>query len=318
MFVCRAARLPILGLLLGGLLAGCSGRGEPDQPGVAQVVVGFYAAQFLAETIGGDQASVTSLTRPGAEPHDLELTSRQLIGMAKSDLTITLTGFQPAVDQGIQASDPRRVLDLGPSVGVTLDSAASHSPTHESHEGHRHDEGAEDPAHDPHFWLDPSLMARAASAVATELAALDPAGAEGYHARLAALDSQLSSLSDALRQRVSNCAQRDLVTSHAAFGHLAAATGLVQHPLALGPESDPSASALAEITDLVRREGIRTIYTEPLASPRVAQVIARETGAQTAILDPIEGINEASAGTDYLAIMRANLDTLVKGQQCQG
>ena len=106
------------------------------------------------------------------------------------------------------------------------------------------------------------------------------------------------------------------MTSHAAFGYLADAYDLHQEGITgLSPEAEPSPAALARIARFVEDEGVRTIYAETLVS-RDADTLARETGARVAVLDPIEGLTDESAGDDYFEVMRANLSTLRAGQEC--
>lgn len=294
-------------------LAGCTGPADerPDRPsGPLQVVAGFYAVDYLATRIGGNRVVVRSLTRPGAEPHDTELTARDVVRIAKSDLAVHLSGFQPAVDAGIEAAQARHVLDVGAAFGLHVASAENGDA------GHEEDPPAGGTA-DPHFWLDPELMARAGGAVERALAAVDPPGAPAYRANLAGLTTDLEAVSRSYRTGLAHCASTDLVTSHAAYGHLARLVGFHQHPLALSPETDPTPAQLAAITDFVRGRGTTTtIYAEPLTSRKVAETVAAETGARLAVLDPIEGINAGSAATDYLGLMRTNLATLEAGQQC--
>lgn len=307
------ARLSGVGLALGAalLLGACSG-GTDATDGRLRVVVGAYPFAYLAETIGGGHVAVDLLTRPGAEPHDLELTAAQVTGVGKADLAVTLGGFQPAVDQAIKAAPPRHTLDLSAATGISVE---HHDEEHAiAPDGH---ESPEDLAHDPHFWLDPALMGRAADAVADELRRIDPAHAGDYDANRDRLDAQLRDLRDAFRSRLTGCRSTTLVTSHAAYGHLAAFTGFDPYALALTPDTEPSAGELAQIVSVVRSHDVTTIYTEPLASPKVADVIATETGVPTAVLDPIEGLTDTSAGRDYLSLMRADLETLVTGQQCR-
>ena len=299
-----------LALLCGLTLTGC-GSGTAATDGRLSVVAAAYPFAYLAEAIGGDRVTVDLLTRPGAEPHDLELTAAQVIRIAKADLVVTLSGFQPAIDQGLAAAPPRHTLDLSTATGITL---AAHDETGHTADGHEAPAGL---AHDPHFWLDPELMRRAGNAVAAELSRIDPEHAGAYTADRDRLDAALVTLRDDYRSQVRGCASTTLVTSHAAYGHLAAFTGLDPYALALSPDAEPSAGEVARIAQVVRDRDVRTIYTEPLASPKVADVIATETGVRTAVLDPIEGLTDTSAGHDYLALMRADLATLVTGQDCR-
>lgn len=293
-------------------LGGCAPGGPATGGDRLSVVTGFYATEYLAQQIGGDRVQVLSLTPPGAEPHDLELTSRQVVQIAKSDLTITLPGFQPAVDDGIRAARPRTVLDITAPAG--LHPLTGH--THDEGGDSEHAESEEELAVDPHFWLDPERMAAVSRALIDTLSALDPAGAEDFRRRGQALDTTLATLTRDYLDGLAHCASTDLVTGHAAYGHLAAFVGFTQHALALNPETEPSPATLAEITTFVREHHTRVIYTEPLSSPKVADVIAAETGARTAVLDPIEGLTDSSAARDYPGLMRANLTTLVAGQEC--
>ena len=113
---------------------------------------------------------------------------------------------------------------------------------------------------------------------------------------------------------------RALVTTHAAFGHLAARYGLEQLSLAgSSPEAEPGPRELERLIDSVQASGATTVFAEPLASDRVAQTVAREVGAEVAVLDPLEGLSEEQleAGVDYLSVMRANLAALRAALGCR-
>jgi zinc transport system substrate-binding protein len=173
------------------------------------------------------------------------------------------------------------------------------------------------PTQDPHFWLDPTRLADVGDALAERLGALDPARAASFVAGAAALRADLTALDAELRTGLSDCASRDLVTSHTAFGYLGRRYGLTQVGITgLSAEAEPDAGTIAKVADFVRAHGVRTIYYETLVSPDVARTVAAETGAATAVLDPIEGLTAASAASDYLGIMRADLAALRKGQSC--
>jgi zinc transport system substrate-binding protein len=120
-------------------------------------------------------------------------------------------------------------------------------------------------------------------------------------------------LDHAYRKGLAQCARRTFVTSHAAFGYLAARYGLRQIAITgIDPESEPSPKSLAHLTQLVRREHISTVFFERLVSPKLAQTVAREAGAKTAVLDPIEGLtaDEQRQGATYFSLMRQNLREL--------
>ncbi|WP_448638370.1 metal ABC transporter substrate-binding protein [Geodermatophilus sp. URMC 63] len=295
------------------LLAGCgsSGGGARAADGV-DVVAAFYPLQWAAERVGGDRVDVTSLTPPGAEPHDLELTPQDVAALSETDLLVYLEGFQPALDDaaaeaGDAAWDAGQAADLTPA-------ADEHGDEHADDHGDGHGDGD---AADPHFWLDPTRLADVGDALADRLGEVDPDGAATYEQNAAALRSDLEALDAEMEQGLADCAVRTVVTGHDAFGYLADRYGLeVVGVTGLSPSAEPSAAQLAEISALVRERGVTTVYTETLADPAVAETVAREAGVQTAVLDPVEGLTDESAGSDYLEVMRADLATLRAGQAC--
>lgn len=253
--------------------------------GGKDVVASFYPLAFAAESAGGDGVSVHDLTPPGAEPHDLELSVRDLARVRSADLVVHLGGgFQPAVEDAVAAAEGE-TLDVLAELGV----------------------GGED----PHVWLDPELYARVARAVARSLG--DQKAARPLVERLERLDGELV-------RGLAECERREIVTSHAAFAHLASAYGLEQVAIAgLSPEAQPTSGDLERVVRLVRERDVTTVFVEPLASRAEAQTIARETGAQVAVLDPIEGLTreQLGRGDDYFSLMRGNLAALRKALGCR-
>lgn len=291
--------MPISAVLAAALattaLAGCAGQGDVATAGGGgggrpEVVTSFYPLQFVTERIAGDAVTVSNLTKPGAEPHDLELTPRDVAVLADADLVVYLSGFQPAVDTAV-AQQAHTTYDVAGAADLD--------------------------AKDPHFWLDPIRLADVARTLADRLAKLSPAHADDFRRNALILRNDLVALDTDFSAGLAHCASPDLVTSHAAFGYLSRRYGLTQRGITgLRPEDEPPPGAVAKIADFVKAHHVRTIYSETLVSPAVAKTLARETGARTAVLDPIEGLNDASAGADYLAVMRSNLATLRKGQSC--
>ena len=305
------------------LLAACGTdqAGSSDANDEPHVVTAFYPLQFAAERVAGGHATVTNLTKAGSEPHDLELTPKDVATLEEAGLVVYLHGFQPAVDDSVEqtaadhALEVTKLADLRP-----LTAAGAHE---DEHAGEHADEGGEPSGHDhdagtdPHFWLDPLRLAAVADGIAQRLGRVDPAHAEAYDANAAKLRRDLRTLDGEFEAGLATCTGRELVTSHLAFGYLATRYGLDQVGVAgLSPEQEPSPAKLSEVATYVRTHKVRTIYYETLVDPGVASTLAKETGADVAVLDPIEGLTDASAGTDYLSVMRANLATLVRGQSC--
>ena len=289
------------------------------------IVTSFYPIQLAAQQITGGAIPVTVLTKPGAEPHDLELTPQDVAGMTKARLVIYSDGFQPAVDDAMDQVDASNVLDVADAADLDLTGTDEHEgETAEEHSQHSEDsehsvgDGHDHAGADPHFWLDPQRYAAVARSIGARLEQADPANATRYAENTKAFVARLAALDDELTQGLASCRSRVLVTSHAAFGYFAERYGLEQHGITgLTPDAEPSAAALKQVSDLVRAEGVSTIFQETLVEPHLAQTVATTTGAKVATLDPIEGITNASAGTDYFEVMRSNLAALQKGLDCQ-
>ena len=284
-----------------------------------KVMASFYPLQYLTQKIGGDLVDVESLTPPGAEPHDLELSNQKVQQLSQAGAVVYLKGFQSAVDKAVELNAPKTVIDVSGSVDLVdagkheseLDVADDGEKTEEAHE-HEHDHGSTD----PHFWLDPTRMASAATQIGDALAQADPANAETYKKNAATTKSQMEALSKKLVDGTAKCQHREFVTSHEAFGYLADRTGLTQLGLSgLDPDSTPSPARLKQISDAVKAKGITTIFTEELLSPKVAETLAKDLGITTAVLDPIE--SQADDSKDYEAVMNENLEALQKALSCE-
>jgi zinc transport system substrate-binding protein len=281
----------LLGALpLATLLAACGGDTQSDG---THVVASFYPFAYVAEQVGGSHVQVDNLTAPGVEPHDIELKPKQVGAVQTADLVIYERTFQSAVDEAVHQADRRRdsVVDVATLVRIQN--------------------------HDPHTWLDPHTMIAVTKAVETRLAEADPAHARTYAANARRLAGRLQQLDADFTAGLKTCRTRTIVTSHAAFHYLSERYGLTQVPIAgLDPSNEPAPSQLARISTLVKREHITTIFTEELVSPAVADTIARETGARTATLDPIEGLSDHTRGETYLTLMRHDLDAIRKANSC--
>ena len=311
MKICRTllAVLATLGLVL---TTGCSSA-TPAAPtsGKLTVIAAFYPFQFIAERIGGDQVTVANLTPPGSEPHDLELSPKQVASLGQADLVIFQKGFQPAVDAAIQTVPPKHAIDT--ATFLTLQPAASE-------QGHSEDEPAdhsEEGALDPHTWLDPTNMVAIAEHVRDGLVAANPAATSTFTANAATLVTDLKGLDGDFSKGLKSCQRQVFITSHEAFGYLAKRYGLEQVGIrGIEPDTEPSAARIAEVQKVARQYGVTTIFFETLVSPAVAESVAGDLGLATDVLDPLEGLTSASRGADYLEVMRSNLTALRKANGC--
>ena len=298
----------LAGVLALAVIGACGRAGGRAGSGAPEVAASFYPLAFLAEQIAGDDAEVANLTPPGTEPHDLEMTPRQVAEISEADLLLFLgQGFQPSIEAAAAETEGRAV-----DVLEGLDLAAAE----DEDEGEHADEEGEDEhgEWDPHVWLDPSRFAAMATNVGAILAELDPDNADGYVRRAEDLATRLDDLNSEFEEGLSECARSDVVVSHDAFGYLAHEYGLEQVSIAgLDPEGEPSPARVAEVADFAAEHRVTTIFFETLLSPDIAETIADEVGVRTEKLDPLEG---APDGTDYFGAMRANLHALRSALGC--
>jgi zinc transport system substrate-binding protein len=279
-------------ILLGGLCASCGGEDSSASGQTSSVVAAFYPLAYAAEQIGGPRVDVLNLTPPGTEPHDVELSARDVERVRSADVVLYVgSGFQPALEDALQGSEAAAVDLLA---GLQLREAADD----------------DDLEFDPHVWLDPIRYAEMSDRIGSALGRAQEAAT--FRARLESLDREYQA-------GLGRCTRREIVTSHAAFGYLAERYRLEQIAITgLSPEAEPTPRELEEVVEDVRAHDATTVFFETLVSPRLAETVARETGASTAVLNPLEGLteDELDQGEDYFSLMRANLETLREALEC--
>jgi zinc transport system substrate-binding protein len=273
----------ILILAMAAAVSACGSGSGGSSTGKTTVVAAFYPLAYAAEQIGSNSVDVTNLTPPGAEPHDVELSVRDVEKVRSAGIVLYLDeGFQPALERAVDGADGEKV-DLLESVELR--------------------------DRDPHVWLDPRLYEK----IATRIGEVLHRPATNFVARLHRLDALF-------KTGLTDCERREIVTSHEAFGYLAERYGLQQIAITgLAPEAEATPRTLEHVIDEVRESGATTVFFEPLVSPRIADTVARETDARTAVLNPLEGLteDELDRGEDYFSIMRENLATLRKALGCR-
>ncbi|MBP0451701.1 zinc ABC transporter substrate-binding protein [Kitasatospora sp. RG8] len=286
------------------LLTACGGDSSAKgSGGKLDVVASFYPMEYLASQIGGEHVKVTDLTAAGVEPHDLELTAKQVANVKKAGAVVYLKGLQPTVDKAVADSGAKHVIDA---------TAASPLVDHHLGEGHSEGDGHDhaEAAGDPHLWLDPTRYAAVARSVGDGFAKADPEHAADYRKNTDDLVNRLTALDQEFRDGLKDAGTRTFVTSHAAFGYLAEHYGLTQVAInGVDPESEPTPARLAEVQKAAKEHGVTTVFFETLVSPKLAETVAKDLGLKTAVLDPLEGVKDSSKD-DYLTVMRRNLANL--------
>jgi len=278
------------------LVAGCGDDGDGDDGGGSPagrptVATSFYPIAEVTRGVAGDGVTVIDLTPAGAEPHDVELTPRQVDRARTADVLFYLgEHFQPAVEELAEQVEGEAV-DLLEGLPIV--------------------EG------DPHVWLDPVLMRDVVQRVRDVLSEVDPDGADDYEAGADRYLTRLESLDAAFREELVDCDRNVVVTSHASLRYLTGRYGLEQEAIAESPEVEPDPARLAELTELIREAGVTTIFTEPLVAEGAATALARETGVATAVVDPLENGEPHPEGAGYFTIMDRNLQALAAGLGCR-
>lgn len=333
------AAMSALTLALG--LASCSDSSDDSKGGSSgklKVAASFYPIQWLTQQIGGDHVDVSSVTPAGTEPHEFEIGTKQIAELNKTKALFYVKGFQPSLDDAVGSLTDVSAVDLTKNVnlvhhegllehdhdhgdkdhGDKKDGEAKKDDGEKGHEDgkeHDHAEGRGDDAADPHFWLDPARMKRAADAIAAELSKRDPGHADAYKKNNEALQKKLDGLDKSFQTGLATCERRSIVTTHTAFGYLADRYKLSQVGLSgIDPESEPSPATLAKVKKYVQENGTTTIFTEELVSGKPAETLAKETKTVTAVLSPLESKPEKG---DYEAAMTGNLTALKKALACK-
>ncbi|WP_330304447.1 MULTISPECIES: metal ABC transporter solute-binding protein, Zn/Mn family [unclassified Streptomyces] len=299
------AAATLLGL---GTLSACSGSAAADgSSGKLDVVASFYPMEYLAEQIGGTHVNVTTLTQPGQEPHDLEISAQQTAQLQEADAVLYLKNLQPAVDDAVAQSEVKAKIDA-----ASLTTLEKHGNEVGGHAAEHDDTaGEESGASDPHIWLDPVKYAEVAKGVGAAFEKADPDNAATYKKNTEALVKKLDALNTQYKDGLADTKTKVFITTHAAFGYLAERYGLTEEAInGLDPESEPSANRVQSLEKMAKADGVTTVFYETLVSDKTAKTIAGDTNLKTDVLDPIEGITKKSKGSDYLQVMESNLKAL--------
>lgn len=315
----RAVPARVVPLVAAGalVLAGCGATGGSGSGGSDhQAVAAFFPLAWVTEQVAGDDWEVTNLTRPGGEPHDLELGIAQTADLEEAGVVVFESGFQPAVDDAVDTVAEGVVVDAAEVVDLrSLEEQHAADAEHSADE-HGADDGHDHGDTDPHFWQDPLLMADLADAVADGLTEVDPDGAASYRRNAGRLRTELEALDAEFTAGLASCERDTVVVSHDAFGYLERYGLHFEAITGLSPDAEPTPAVLVALQELIADEGITTVFSERLASPAMAESLASDTGVRTAVLDPLEGPGEGDGSGDYVALMQQNLAALQLANGC--
>ena len=296
-----------------------------------RVIATIYPLGYFAERVGGDFVDVDVLVSPGFEAHGYELTASELQELGDADVIVMNgIGLEPWMNRAIEAVEDElsaivveasdAALAMEGEVHMHDDEEGHHDDeeAHDDHgdeEGHHHESGL-----DPHFWLSPTLAARQVERIRDAFVSADAANAATYRQHADELIAELQELDQEFVEGLGACRHDHFVTSHAAYGYLAAQYGLEQIALAgFSPDVEPSPQRLASVTDRVTDLGLGHVLVEPVLSDRLAQTVARETGIELRPIHAIESVTESElqAHDDYLGLMRDNLAGLRIALECE-
>ncbi|WP_138493828.1 metal ABC transporter substrate-binding protein [Paenibacillus pinistramenti] len=292
-------------------VSGCSTGKDTsfsDQPGTLKVEVSFYPMYEFTKKVAGELADVHTLIPAGVEPHDWEPTPRDIGSIEEADVLVyNGAGLEGWVDQVVDALDSDKLVTIEASSGIDLINGFK-----EEEEGEAADP-REEGGEDPHVWLSPVQAVKEVRNIQEGLSKAAPQYAAQFKSNADTYIAQLEELDQEIKQELTGVKRKDFITQHSAFGYFARDYGLEQIPIAgLSPDQEPSASSMADIVKFAKEHDTRTIFFETLVSSKVAQTVADEIGATTAVLNPIEGLTdeELADHLDYVSVMRQNLKSL--------
>ncbi len=277
-----------------------------ETSGKIKIATSFYPLADFAKNIGGNFVSVANITPAGAEPHDYEPTPKDIVKMYDADLIIfNGNGLEPWGEKIEGELKKKGVVVV--KMSDHLNSLKSIAP-----------EEAEQ--YDPHFWLNPENAMKEADIIADALIKIDGAHEKEYNRNRDEFTRKLASLDQEYKNSLANCENRTIVTSHNAFNYLASRYDLTTlYILGLSPDEEPSPKTIADTVDVAKAKGIKYIFFETLVSPKLSETIAREIGAKTLELNPVEGLTdkEIAQGKNYISVMKENLTNLKIALSCQ-
>ncbi|MDQ0878415.1 zinc transport system substrate-binding protein [Paenibacillus sp. V4I3] len=304
-------------VLSAALLSGCASN-TASSDGKLNVVTSFYPMYEFTKQVAGDHANVIALIPPGAEPHDWEPSAKDMKQLKNANVFVYNGIVEGWAEQALKSAENKNRVVVEASKGIELMEGLAeeeHEEDHKKEDKNHKEEAHGDKILDPHVWLTPVLAVQEVEAIVIGLTQADPAHKEDYRKNADAYIGKLKALDESFKTGLTNVKRKEFVTQHAAFGYLAKEYGLTQVPIAgLSPEEEPAPDKMADIIKFAKDNKVQTIFFETLVDPKVANTIAKEVGAKTAVLNPLEGLtdDDKKKNLDYIGVMTNNLEALKK------
>ena len=266
----------------------CNNNDNKNASGKLQIYTSVYPIYDFTKKIGGEKITVYNMTKAGAEPHDFEITSKDMANLSKADLFIyNGGGMEHWVDSVKDALQNIKYIDSSSNINNQNNL-------------------------DPHFWLSPKNSKIQMENIKNGLIEIDSESKDYYQSNYNLYANRLDELDNKIKISLSNIKNRNLVLTHPAFGHFCKEYSLNQIAIARD-EADPK--AMAEIITFIKNNDIKAIFYEEFSSSKLVDSIAKETQIKILTLNPIESLSEKNieAGEDYFSIMEKNLISLLDG-----
>ena len=274
-----------------------------DDKGKFKIYTSIYPLYDFATKVGGDRVSVTNLVPAGTEPHDYELSTTDMINLEKADMLIyNGAGIENWSDKVISSIENKNIVYVKTSQGLDL-----YTQDNNSDDGHNH-------GHiDPHTWLSIKNAKKEMENIKDALVKMDPENSDYYEANYKTYAKKFNELENKYKETLDPILNKSIIVAHEAFGYLCRDYDIDQVGIeGLTPDSEPSPARMKKIIKFAKDNNIKTIFFEELVSPKVANTIAKEVGADTAVLNPLEGLSEDEIknGEDYFSVMEENLNAI--------
>jgi zinc transport system substrate-binding protein len=300
-----------IGILLCGYADGV-GAGERK----LRVVTTIFPLYDFTRQVAGGNAEVTQLLPPGIEAHAFEPKPQDIARISAADVFI-YTGkyMEPWAHDLLRGIAHKGLLVVDASRGIELIESSGHDEDERDMKVHGHQ------GKDPHIWLDMSNAQVMVETIAQALSVQDPRNASLYRANAGGYNAKLADIDRRFQSTFAQCRCKTLVYGgHCAFGYFVRRYGLayVSPYRGFSPNAEPAPRAIVELSKVLERSCSKYIYYEELLDPKVARVIAEETGARAELLSAAHNISreEMVRGVTFLSIMEDNLKKLKEGLEC--